>query len=695
MKFSLRWLQQIVDLNGIKFDTLAAKLNASGFEIENIIRDSSANDIIFDIATTANRQDVLSVVGLAREISCLFNRSLMYKLYKDSINTDIHGFNLSNKNVSILDLSLIQINRLNNNVSPLWMQYYLSSQNIQSVNLLIDISEYIYLKWGQSIELFDKKKINVLHLDYSLFTLQKTKNNLLSTQDIELEVLKYNDLILSIVGFYINPYIQCDFFTDAVIIFGQVCNKRYIKDMQKLLNLNTDMSNKCLNQGSRSDFVNALYEAISLIGSFGFAVVGKFYGYHQFHYVPQTIVLKKSKIDNVLGSIRVDLYDSLTVQEIIDLLEGLNFTVLYNELKSIFKIQVPIHRKDDIKRPIDVIEEIGRIYGFNKFISKLPFIDGNSMFVHKSIIDKVYQVRRLLRHLGLNEVQNYSFYDNLVSDHGIEIKVVNPLVQDQSSLRSSLIDHLVINQQNNLKQGNKNIEIFEIGKTFRLNSSILNFNHVSGLFESLCLSGLIANTVFLRKSWSHKPESLSWFHAKGIMEEFLDRLRALVVWKPVKNLHESSLFFNLSKLLNLNRTAIIYNINNQEIGLFGQLRNCYGTSTYVFEFDLMKLMRAVKSLNHLNSIIYPYSHYPSLTRDISLTLDNSHSVDAVKQQIFNLNNCLIESIEVFNHYKSKSNNCYNVGLRIIYRAYDRTLSYDDIRRIDQEIEDLLNEYRSS
>nr|UAD87283.1 phenylalanine-tRNA ligase beta subunit [Gracilaria pacifica] len=695
MKFSLRWLQQIVDLNGIKFDTLAAQLNASGFEIENIIRNSSTNDIVFDVVTTANRQDVLSVVGLAREISCLFNRSLMYKLYKDSINTDIHGFNLSNKNISVLDLSLIQINRLNNNISPLWMQYYLSSQSIQPSNLLIDISEYIYLKWGQSIELFDKKKINALHLDYSLFTLQKTKNHLLGTQDIELEVLKYNDLILSVVGFYINPYIQCDSLTDAVVIFGQVCNKRYIQNMQKLLNFNTDLSNRCLNQGSRSDFINALYEAVSLIGSFGFAIVGKFYGYHKFHYVPQTIVLQKSRIDNVLGSVRVDLYDSLTVQQIIDLLRGLNFNVIYNELKSIFKIQVPSYRKDDIKRPVDIIEEIGRVYGFDKFISKLPTINNDNMFVYRSFVHKIYQVRRLLRYLGLNEVQNYSFYDNIVDNHRREVQVFNPLVQDQSCLRSSLIDHLVINQENNLKQGNKNIEIFEIGKTFRLNSSILSLNNIFDLFESLRLSGLITNTVFLRKSWSHKPESLSWFHAKGIMEEFLDRLQALVVWKSVKNLNESPLFFNLSELLNISRTAIIYNINNQEIGLFGQLRNSYGISTYVFEFDLIKLMTAMKSLNHINSIIYPYSHYPSLTRDISLTLDNFHSIDAVKQQISNFNNRLIESIEVFNHYKNKSNNCYNVGVRIIYRAYDRTLSYDDITRIDKEIEVLLNEYALS
>ncbi|KAI0556483.1 Phenylalanine--tRNA ligase beta subunit (chloroplast) [Gracilaria domingensis] len=694
MKFSLRWLQQIVDLNGIKFSFLADKLNLSGFEVDNIIRDPYVNDIVFDLTTTANRQDVLSVVGLAREISSLLNRPLMYKLYKDSITTHINGFNLSEKNISLLDLSLVQIYRLNNTLSPLWLQYYLISYNIKPLNLLIDISEYIYLKWGQLIHIFDKKKIRSLQLNYSLFGLHKTNNNLLSSQNIELEVLKYDSLILSTIGFYINPSIQCDLLTNSIIIFGQVCNKQYIKSMQKLLNLNTDLSKKCLNQGLRSDFVNALYETIQLIKSFGYGTLGKFYGCHKLHYIPEIIFLDASMIHNVLGLARSNLSGYLTTQETIHLLESLNFITIYDESKKIFKIQVPINRQEDIKRPIDIIEEIGRIYGFNKFISRLPVMNNNNLSVHNTLVNKISQIRCLLRHLGLHEVQNYSFHDNLISNSKTEVKVFNPLGQEQSFLRSNLIDQLIINQQDNLKQGNKNVEIFEIGKIFKLNKLSIRSDYILSSFECLSLSGLITNTSFLRRSWSHKPESLGWFHTKGIMEELLDRLRVVTVWKQINDLNESSSFFNLTRLLKTNRTAIIYSITNQEIGIFGQLRNCYGISTYIFEFDLIKLIASITSLNHINSIVYPYSCYPSLTRDISLTLNKLHSIYSVKQQILSFDNSLIESVEVFNNYKNKSTNYYNVGLRIVYRAYDRTLNYHDINRIDKEIEFLLSKYRS-
>nr|YP_009510520.1 phenylalanine-tRNA ligase beta subunit [Gracilaria caudata]AXI96193.1 phenylalanine-tRNA ligase beta subunit [Gracilaria caudata] len=694
MKFSLRWLQQIVDLKGIAFSILLEKLTISGFEIENIVHNSSANDTLFDLTTTANRQDVLSVIGLAREISCLVNRPLIYKFYNHSIFTHIDSLNLSDCNISLLDLSLVQMNYLYNNVSPLWLQYYLSNYGIESSNLLIDISEYIYLKWGQSIQILDKNKISTLPLHYSLFSLQKINSNLLSSQNIQLEVLKYDNLILSTIGFYTNPSVQCDILTNSIIIFGQVCNKKYIKNMQKQLNFSTDLSKKCLKSGSRSDFLNAIYEAVQLVGSFGFAILGKFYGYNKSYDIPKTIILERRSIHSILGSVRLGLYSYLTVKEIISLLKSLNFVVIYDDLKNTFKIQVPINRQGDVKRPIDIIEEIGRVYGFNKFLSKLPDIRKNRMFAYNLFIDRILKVRYLLRHLGLSEVQNYSLHNNTIPYNTTEVTIFNPLVQDQSYLRSSLIGQLIINQQYNLRQGNKNVAIFEIGKIFKLNSSSIRLNTICSSYESLSLAGLIANSAFLRQSWSEKPQPLSWFHAKGLIEEFLDKLEVIAIWKTVNNLNESSLFFNVIKLLKINRTAIIYNMNNQEIGIFGQLSHHYGAFTYIFEFDFMKLMASVKSYNHINSIIHPYSSYPSVTRDISLTLKNFSSIYAIKEQIYSFNNSLIESVEVFNHYKNSYSNFYSVGLRVIYRANNRTLNYDDLNRIDKEIENLLNKYRS-
>nr|YP_009244580.1 phenylalanyl-tRNA synthetase beta chain [Agarophyton chilense]AMK96822.1 phenylalanyl-tRNA synthetase beta chain [Agarophyton chilense]ASP44762.1 phenylalanyl-tRNA synthetase beta chain [Agarophyton chilense]UAD84452.1 phenylalanine-tRNA ligase beta subunit [Agarophyton chilense] len=696
MKFSLRWLQQIVDLNNIKFSTLVSKLSLSGFEIENIVSNSSTDDIIFDVTTTANRQDILSIVGLAREISSIVNRDLKFKLYKDSIATTTNHLNISSS-ISLLDLSIVHVKYFYNNKSPLWLQHYLSSYNIKPLNLLTDIPEYIYLKWGQSIEIFDKNKITSTPIQYSLFSLQKKSNILFNSPNIDLEVIRYDDVVLSSIGFSINDNIKCDIVTNSIILFGYVCNKQYLNNVQKKLNLITNLSQQCLNQGLRSDFLNAFYESVYLLGSFGCATLGKFYGYHKLYNTSQIIFVKKVQIQDVLGSVRRRAYLHLTVKEIFTLLERLNFLPIYDPLKKSFKIHIPIYRQDDIVRPIDVIEEIARMYGFNNFISKLPLnsIDNKNIFLNNIFVNKVYKIRYLLRCLGLHEAQNYSFYDYSAFYDGKQIKVYNPLVQDQSVLRSSLIVQLMLNQKDNLRQGNKDIEVFEIGKVFRLPSSSLKYDNNLNSFEFLHLSGLIANSIFLRSSWSDKEESLSWFHAKGIVEEFLDRLEVPVVWKKISNLDQSNLFVNLINLLNINWAAIIYNRANQEIGLFGKLSNNNDSnSTYVFEFDLMKLISSIESSNHVSAIIHPYSSYPSLTRDISLTVKNSCTISFIKAQILNYNNSLIESIEVFNHYRNKSiNTFYNVGLRIVYRAHNRTLNYSDINRIDQEIVNLLNEYK--
>nr|YP_063562.1 phenylalanyl-tRNA synthetase beta chain [Gracilaria tenuistipitata var. liui]Q6B8Z8.1 RecName: Full=Phenylalanine--tRNA ligase beta subunit, chloroplastic; AltName: Full=Phenylalanyl-tRNA synthetase beta subunit; Short=PheRS [Gracilaria tenuistipitata var. liui]AAT79637.1 phenylalanine tRNA synthetase [Gracilaria tenuistipitata var. liui] len=696
MKFSLRWLQQIVDLNNIKFSTLVDKLSVSGFEVEDISRNSSNDDMIFDVTTTANRQDILCTVGLAREISSIFNRDLKYKLYKDSIAISTHCLNILNS-VSLLDLSIVNVNYFYNNRSPLWLQYYLSSYNIKSLNLLTDIPQYIYLKWGQSIEIFDKNKISSVPIQYSLFNLQKKSHIIYDSPNIELEVLRYDDVILFPIGFSLNENIKCDAATNSIVIMGYVCDKQYITDIKKKLKLSTYLSQRCCNQGSRSDFLNAFYESVYLLGSFGFATLGKFYGYHKLYNISRILFIDKVKIQNILGSVKIGSYNYLTVKEIFTLLERLNFLPIYDSLKSSFKIHIPVYRQDDIVRPIDVIEEVARIYGFDNFISKLPLnpIDNKNIFLNNIFANKVYRIRYLLRCLGLHEAQNYSFYDYYPFNHDTQIKIYNPLAQDQSFLRSSLAVHLTLNQQDNLRQGNKDIEVFEIGKVFRLYSSSLEYDNTLNSFEFLHLSGLIANSIFLRPSWSDKEQSLSWFHAKGMVEEFLDRLEVPVVWKKISDLDQSNLFFNLMHLLNMNWTAIICNRFHEEIGIFGKLCNKSDfNSTYVFEFDLVKLIASIESLNHINSIINPYSSYPSLTRDISLTVKNSCTISFIKARILSYENNLIESIEVFNYYKDKSINAfYNVGLRIVYRAHNRTLNYSDINRIDQEIDDLLNEYK--
>nr|UAD89131.1 phenylalanine-tRNA ligase beta subunit [Gracilariopsis longissima] len=701
MKFSFKWLKQIVDLNQIELFELIEKLTLGGCEIENIIHAQDKNDIILDVSTTANRQDLLSVVGLAREISCLMNRPLLNKVYnyKKYLNHYLNSYsclNLSNS-IALLNFSLTHINYIRNTFSPLWLQNYLYSQNIKPLNLLHDIPKYIYIKWGHHIEIIDQRKINLLPIDYSLFNIQHEKISLCQSNNIELEVLKYNSEKLYTLGCDINPNIQCDTITESILVCGQIFSSKYFKNIQNNLVIKTDIFEKYNKQITREDFTCAYEEAIQLIVSFGGGTAGKTYCYHKVYEEPKVIILEKNQIEKILGYKEASAYMYLSVKEILTVLNQLNFITVYDELKKIFKVQVPSSRQIDLVRPIDIIEEIGRVYGFNKFMSQLPKVLNHDVIFKHSFTNKVYQVRQILRNLGLHEIQNLSLNNsNTLSDQS-QICIYNPLVKDQSYLRSNLLSQLILTYEYNIRQANKNIEIFEIGKVFTTDIQNITRTSLSSIIEHLHLAGLMSNSDYSRKSWLDKPNALGWFQAKGTLEEFLEKLQVQVTWSKISQSKYSFLLSSVSNSLSIKHAAIIYSIDNKkEIGIFAQLKKNYNYPIYVFEFNLVNLINSIKPLNHINYSIKSYSNYPSLTRDISLTLYKYHSICMIKQKILDFNNSLIESIEVLNQYRNHNiKHYYNVSLRVVYRSQNRTLNIDDINRIDKEINDLLNQYKSS
>ena len=199
-----------------------------------------------------------------------------------------------------------------------------------------------------------------------------------------------------------------------------------------------------------------------------------------------------------------------------------------------------------------MIEEIGRLHGFNNFLTTLPKINtiGNE--------DPTYQTRKkitsCLLNLGFNELIHYSlvnkttFLDN-------EIKLINPLLSDCSNLRSSLLPSLILTVQENLKQGNLFIEGFEYGHVFSEDRG-KNFKereYVSGIFGG----------IKTKLTWSRSEEALTWFEAKGKMEQLFKQLNVLTYWK--------TLVSNNDKILHPYRSAEIFLPNGQKLGIFGQI----------------------------------------------------------------------------------------------------------------------------
>ena len=218
MKFSWLSLNYFINLDNITINTLTELLTIKGFEIDNITKYTNIHDYIFDIAITTNRQDTLSMIGLATELSYILNQNMQNQY--QILQYQIHNNNIIYQS-HIKYISEIRINKiinLQNNLSPLWLRNYLNIHDIQSNNLIIDIQQYIKIKWGHEIHFFHIKDIkcsnkkyknNYIHITHeNCYEAIKYKNNTLiqifeNDTKINNEIINNNNLSSIVACSYI------------------------------------------------------------------------------------------------------------------------------------------------------------------------------------------------------------------------------------------------------------------------------------------------------------------------------------------------------------------------------------------------------------------------------------------------------------------------------------------------------------
>nr|YP_009293743.1 phenylalanyl-tRNA synthetase beta chain [Rhodymenia pseudopalmata]AOM64425.1 phenylalanyl-tRNA synthetase beta chain [Rhodymenia pseudopalmata] len=689
MKFSWTWLNEIIDLSNFNLEEVTEKLTLAGFEIDSIKNLPEIQDKIIDFSVTANRQDVNCIIGLAREISSIMNIP-----FKHNAGRNYYRKTHKNNNIesdSLEDLFIDNLKNTKNTASPKWLQKYLAGCSITISNIIFDdIKEYIKIKWGQEIQIFDSNKIQLKHLRASLFSIGQNLSYITEVNNSKIELKKnsesmeHKNKITENSVIKSNNDIQYDNKTSSITLVGKVYSEKYLKLLKS--NIKPKHTIKNLQICNRNDLYYAYCEALEILRTSTKGVHGKSYIYRKKKRDDEIIYVNKKNIRQILGQIKKRRRNFLATNEIIRILERLNLKPQYNKATQKFQVHIPEHRIEDLKRPIDVIEEIARIHGFNKFFDSLPnTIKKGRISEIKNILKKI---RQILRDMGLNETIHYSLNKEKRAD---KISIYNPLIKDQAVLQNNIYSSLIDTKKYNVDQKNFQTEIFEIGRIFVHN----DFNQLKHQ-EYIHLAGLIGKKDFSRSCWSKKSNELSWFEAKGMIEDFFEKLTADIAWKPFNKKNNSWFKCESLKIINEKKSAHIYNkVTKEIIGIFAELSSCdynLDCKTYIFEINVNLLRKSLKSLTHLDYIFKKYSTYPSITRDISLTLSSKEYIDEIKQKIFNQNR-LIKSVNIFNEYKNNNNlNNRNVGLRIIYRSDTKTLEEREVAEINQEINELLKEY---
>ena len=697
MQISVKWINELIDIEKIKLDDLINKLTLGGFEVEDTfeLEINNRKEIILDISATANRSDSLSVQGISSEIGTLLDKrpkKILYSQINEDWKTTIENAVIDFPEEKSCNTFLaIAVENLVDLEAPKWLNEKLISSGITPVKNLLDFQNYILLETGYPFVFYDLNKINSKfndnNLSISVSNLTQpldfvASNDINYTLTKSTELVTINNIPIGIAGLIESKEFKCSEKTNSILLEASIFNAANIRQQSRELGLRTEQSARHEKSLKNTYLIEATYRLISLLRIKNPTLRCKLISFIKSNQEPvKSILLRYSKVNEILGptikTTKKNL-DYISFELIESYLKRLNFKFSSNDSKLSWQVQIPHLRSDDIVREIDLIEEIGRLHGFNNFLTTLPKLK------KIGVEDLSYKTRKkitsCLLNLGFNELTHYSlvnqttFLDN-------KIKLINPLLSECANLRSSLLPSLIKTVEENLKQGNSVIEGFEYGHIFLkdLNGEFQEKENVAGIFGG----------TKTKLSWSKNAISLDWFEAKGKIEQLLDQLNLSVNW--TKLVMPTNIFHPY-------KTSELYlNSSGKRLGIFGQISPLLSSQLnidpkiYLFEFDLEVIQSQIQK-NKL-AIYKPYVLYPKIYKDISFIIHENISFAELQEFLYTNGTHYLSEVNLLDEYQGESipDNHISLCLQLVFQSNNKTLQTKDIEIILQNLQLILTE----
>ena len=696
MQISLKWVNELVNIEEINLDLLIEKLTLGGFEVEEIleVEINRQKQIVLEISATANRSDSLSIYGISTEIAALFDQPVKISKYTSKNKEwrkifDEKSEILSEESDCSMFLSII-VKNLTNQTSPKWLKEKLLSSGMLPSNNLVDFQNYILLETGYPFEFYDLQKLEskITNLQFSLSINQAqgnpnfiTNNQVLYELDNSILTIQANEIPISIAGIIGSENFSISESTNNLLIEGSIFKATKIRQQSRKLGLRTDRSAR-YEKSIRSTYLKpSFYRLLSLLRISNPNLSFQLHTIKQTKKQPKVIkLLRYKRINKILGPITSSTNIEskyISQKEVENYLTRLNFDFTYEKLKEIWHVKIPHLRTEDIAREIDLIEEIGRLHGFNNFLTALPKI--STIGTEDSHYKLKKKISSCLLNLGLNECIHYS----LVSQSTFltnEIDLVNPLLSEYSSLRFSLLPNLLKTVQENFKQKTNYFEGFEYGHVFSssLKTKFEEKDHVAGVFGG----------IESKLSWTNEEVGISWFEAKGKIEQLFDQLNLLRYWKPCSDRTET-------KFLHPYRSAEIYSAEGKSFGIFGQINPLLAnklnlfSEIYLFEFDLEVIEFQIQK-NKL-TFYKSYSLYPKVVKNLSLIIQNNIPFELIQKTLYYNGTQFLSEINLLDEYQGSSipPKFKSLCLQFVFQSNLRTLETKEVDNIIQKFETIL------
>ena len=698
MQVPLEWLKELINIETVKLEELIERLTLGGFEVEEILELEVNNktQTVLDISATANRSDSLSIQGLSLEISSLLDKSVEKLSYtKKILDWKQKLYNQVEFISSDSDYSIfltIEVKNIYDVTVPSWIQEKLISSGTKPTNNLTDFQTYILLETGYPFAIYDLEKIKQTAKSSNLkFSIDKAalKEEFIAANNLKYElnesnlIIKANNFPISIAGIIENKkYIPSET-TNSILIEGSIFNAAKIRQQSRYLGLRTDRSARYEKSLKERYLVDSFYRLISLLRLKNPNLTCKVCTFLQKPEQSLKIVnLHYKTIQEILGPIKqTNLIEATFIapEKVSDYLKRLNFEFVYKNSQNLWEVTIPQLRSDDITREIDLIEEIGRLHGFNNFVTTLPKIR------RIGVEDRSYQTRKKISscflNLGFNELIHYSLVGPTQPiNKENEINLINPLLSDYKNLRTSLLPNILETVRENLKQSTRIIEGFEYGHVFSgsLPDNVKELEHVAGVFGG----------TREKLSWSEPEKPLTWFEAKGKMEQFFKQLNVEVYWEMESEKLTNSLFHPY-------RTSELYLFNGKNLGKFGQIHPVYAdknglsSETYLFEFCFKTLQDQIEA-NKL-TIFQEYSVYPRVTKDLSFIISKHITFTELKNILYFNGTKFLAEINLLDEYRGSSipAECTSLCIQLIFQSNEKTLENKEIESIVKNLQSVL------
>ncbi|RKD27292.1 phenylalanyl-tRNA synthetase beta subunit [Caminicella sporogenes DSM 14501] len=625
------------------------------------------NDYIIEFEITPNRPDCLSMIGMARETAATFKRELKYPAI--NIVNEIEDIN-DYISIEVKDKDLCRryavraIKDVKIAPSPMWLQLKLMKAGVRPINNIVDITNYVMLEYGIPLHAFDLDKL----CGKKILVRRAVEGEIIKTLDGVERKLNQNHLVIAdserpvaIAGVMGGEDTEVTESTKTILLECANFNKTSIRNTSRGIGLRTEASSRFEKGIDPNIIQTALNRVCQLIQELNAGKVIKgVIDIYENKLEKKCIKVRPERVNNLIGI-------KLSTDEMIDILSRLELEV--KEKENVLEVVVPTFRQD-LQQEIDFVEEVARIYGYDIINSTLP---KGAVWGAKTNAQEIESyTKNILYSLGFNEISTYSFVGPKSLDMikipeesflRRTVKLINPLGEEYSIMRTTLIPSMMEVLTKNINRNVKQAFAFEIGRVFIPHEVPVKTLPIEKKVLTMGMYG----------------DDVDFFDLKGAVCTIFERLGIKdYEFIPEKN----HLTFHPGRC-----ATIVY--GNHILGNLGEIHpdviENYGIDNRIYVADIDFDM--ILGLTRLDRVYKPLPKYPSTSRDMALVVKEEVYAKDIEDIIRENGGKILEKYRLFDVYRGKQipDGYKSMAYSLTFRALDRTLTDEEVNKVYDKI----------